>query len=107
MMKRIRAIEIFLILSGLLSVIFSLRSVVRWMQVKYFWSFITVKPDINSDGLLDVSYSIPEVVHTYEVLLPWMILGMALMFTGILLEIVPKRGKKLSMKINNVSEISE
>jgi hypothetical protein len=40
------------------------------------------------------------VVHAYKVLLPWIILGIAMLFTGILLEIVPEKGKKLSMKIN-------
>ncbi len=107
MMNRIRVAGIFSILSGLLSILFSIRGVVGWMQVYYFWSFTTVKPDINPGGLPGVAYSIPAVGHTYEILLPWMVTGIFLLAIGLLLVILPEKGKKLPTKINDITEASE
>lgn len=97
-MKGIKVTGILLILSGLLSVLLSIRGVMGWMQVYYFWSFTTVKPDINPGGMPGVPYSIPAVVHTYEVLLPWMIAGIALLMIGTFLEAVSHRSKSYQLK---------
>ncbi|MGC8562925.1 MAG: hypothetical protein ACP5NO_07020 [Thermoplasmata archaeon] len=94
-MNGIRVTGIFLILAGLLSVLLSIRSVWGWMQVYYFWSLTAVKPNTNPGGLPGISYSIPAVVHTYEVLLPWMITGIVLLVAGAILEISPHRSKIL------------
>ena len=98
MVKGIKVTGISLILAGLLSVLLSIRSVVGWMQVYYVWSFTTVKPDINPGGLPGVPYSIPAVVHTYEVLLPWMIAGIALLVIGTFLEAGLHRSKSYQQK---------
>ncbi len=58
---------------------------------------------------MSVGYGMSRILEMaeYEILLPWMVTGIFLLAIGLLLVILPEKGKKLPTKINDITEASE
>lgn len=73
---------IFLILGGILSIIYSIQPVMGFERIYFYFSFWHVTPELAPAGKPGSIYSIPAVVNTYEVLVPWLLIGVSLLIYG-------------------------
>ena len=94
--KKLTRSGIAFMVSGVASITLSVWPTTGFERIYFFWSFTYVTPSIIPKGSPPGAYSIPAVVHTYEVLLPWFLIGLFLTLFGIFLlkkEIYPKKAK--------------
>ena len=72
---------IFLIL-GIIFFILGIRQISAFDQLYFYWSFTYVNPFVN---LAPGSYpGFPSIVKTYEILIPWALMGVASFVFGVL-----------------------
>ena len=83
---------IVIILAGLGSITLSIVRFFGPDHVYYYWSFTFVSP---LNGRLPAIGIIPlHLVETYEILLPWLVIGIVLTAIGVLLLIFPSNARR-------------
>ncbi len=78
---------LFMIIAGTFFTVFSIRPTLGFMQLYFYWSFTYVDPMSRLNLIPGRFYSLPAIVRTYEVLLPWLLIGIALLAAGIFLTV--------------------
>lgn len=70
---------------GSFLVYFSIRPTMGFDQIYFYWSFTYVDPLSRLNLTPGLPYNLPVILRTYEVLLPWFIAGLVLVFIGFFL----------------------
>lgn len=73
-----------LLLAGIANVFYSIRPTAGFDKIYFYWSFVYVNP-FSQMHLGPGVYNMPAIVSTFEILLPWLIIGIALVSIGIAL----------------------
>lgn len=71
--------------AGAFLIYYSVRPVMGFVQVYYYWSFTYIAPLSRLNLTPGLAYNLPAIVSTYEVLLPWLIAGTALIAIAVIL----------------------
>ena len=76
-----------LVIAGIASILYSVRPTIgfEYKVIYFFWSFTYVSPTIIPKGFPPGAYSVPAETFMYEILLPWLLIGLFALACGIYL----------------------